>query len=686
MKKHLLLYSFFCIILILFSSSHLNASIALGYNFSVNRTDEKWYTLPQIYDMGALSSKDIEKYHITVNGLWNGYIGDNLSSPFAFARLIHSVFYSIDYPSDEAFVEAQHQLGVKIPGTILTTQGHRSFQQVDFESFASRSYNNELCPWSEEADSYWMNALHPGFIEWCIKQGKKAIDAGADMIVLDEIQGNGLIPLFQWSSQYTGVPAPGFSNITIQSFRTYLSNTYSQDQLLTFFDIESIESYDLKSRIVSTMNMTFNERIENDSLIKDYNIFLETSNYEAKKYLIESLRSYASEIHRDIVITANSYTLGTNQQMGFWTKGLHFADLVDMFTFENTYTAFFNEPIPEFPRAKWLAWERLAYAATGSPAVILIDTSTLDTINNKIFPLFGFSNKLGILCAEAFSNRGSFVNYHFPFFNRENNWNACKDIYKFVTDHPELYDYSSKILSDIGIILFYSEGMRHHMNTYLGAAQALSESQIPYEVMFDGDDHYLSSTLLSPDIENFSLILVPSLVDVTDDQKHMVKEFVKNGGIALIFDGAEIGFNDISGEISYGDGLFYLFDNDYAKMYYETYQDSYREELTDCILSYIPNILHVNKEAKKLVVTPYIQEEQHRIILHLVNYDHIGIFDFIWPVSDITIKLSKPSFSFDTITLLQPTRNPFNLIYETTSDEIIFSVPGIKNYGVVVIE
>ena len=34
---------------------------------------------------------------------------------------------------------------------------------------------------------YWMNASNPAFIDWCINHGKKAIDADADMIVLDEI-------------------------------------------------------------------------------------------------------------------------------------------------------------------------------------------------------------------------------------------------------------------------------------------------------------------------------------------------------------------------------------------------------------------------------------------------------------------------------------------------------------------
>ena len=68
------------------------------------------------------------------------------------------------------------------------------------------------------------------FVDWCIEHGKKAIDAGADLIVLDEIQGSSFIPMYQWASQYIDwLSAPGFSNITIQKFREFLANKYSNE-------------------------------------------------------------------------------------------------------------------------------------------------------------------------------------------------------------------------------------------------------------------------------------------------------------------------------------------------------------------------------------------------------------------------------------------------------------------------
>ncbi len=649
-------------------------------------TSDEWYKQPQIYAMVALPPNHIQKYDVTVNGLWNGFIGENLSSPFALGRLVESMFSGRTYASDKDFVDAQHDQGMLVPGTILTVQGHRSFQQDDFESFACRSVNGELCPWDVEADSYWMNALHPGFIDWCINHGKKAIDAGADIVVLDEIQGNSLVPLYQWAFQYTGLPSPGFSDVTIESFRSYLKDSYNSQELFELFDIEDIETVQIKNRIAQTMNLTYLERIKTDPLIQDYQFFLEQSNFEAKKQLITSLREYASDNDKPLVISANSYALGTDQSFDFWAKGLIFADLIDLFTFENTYTAVSGQTIPDFYQTKWLAWHRLASAATDAPAVSIIDTKTLKAVNENMFPLFGFSHSLGVLCAESFANKGSFVNYHFPLFNRERNWNDVQKIHEFVMDNPEFYDYSAEPFGDVGILFLYSNGMRNHMNTYLGCAQSLAESHIPFNVLFDGDGFYLNASLSLDDIKKYPVLIIPSLLDVTQEQKNVVKTYVDQGGIALIFDALEIGLDNFTGEVSYGDGLFYIFEEDIAKNYFETYDDSYRELFTETVDSFNSVSLSVNNNDRKIVATPYHQKESDRIIMHLVNYDHIGFFDFIWPHSNIEIEMTRPSFTVESVFLHGMDGSIEQLDFENEQDHICFTVPFLKDYVVLIIE
>ena len=73
------------------------------------------------------------------------------------------------------------------------------------------------------------------------------------------------------------------------------------------FNIDDIDSYDLKSRVAETMDLAYNERIEADTLIEIYIKYLDEGNFQAKKRLIEELKSYATLVGKDIIIGANSY-------------------------------------------------------------------------------------------------------------------------------------------------------------------------------------------------------------------------------------------------------------------------------------------------------------------------------------------------------------------------------------------
>ncbi len=105
---------------ILFSMSGFTSSILK------EKASGRWFLSPQVYDMVALPPEDVKTFHITVNGLWNGFFAANLTSPFAFGRYIESLYSGRNYESDEDFVKAMHDEGLLVPATILTTQGHRS--------------------------------------------------------------------------------------------------------------------------------------------------------------------------------------------------------------------------------------------------------------------------------------------------------------------------------------------------------------------------------------------------------------------------------------------------------------------------------------------------------------------------------------------------------------------------------
>ncbi len=655
------------------------------YTYSISPKDkieDEWFHHPQVYDMVALPPEEIEKFHITVNGLWNGFFAANLSSPFALGRYIESLYSGRVYENDREFVDTMHNEGLLVPATILTTQGHSSFQGDKLEEYACRSIDGKLCYWDKDANSYWMNALNDEFIDWCIQHGKKAIDAGADMIVLDEIQGTSFIPMYQWASQYIDwLDAPGFSNSTIEKFREYLIDKYSEDELQQNFDIDNISSYDLKTRIAQTMYLPYEERIKTDNLNKEYFDFLDIGNFNAKKRLIQELRKYAEEKGKNIIITANSYSLGTPRGGGYWSKGMQFADLLDFFTFENKYSSLSDETLPDLPRAKWLAWEKLAYAATNSPAVILLGASEAAYIASDTSRLY--NNYLSILCAEAYANLGSFVNWYMKAWGKENDWKGCSSIYNFVLENNNLYD--GKIESPVAILYLYGEGMRNKSDSYLGLAQALAESNIPYKVIFDGDGFYINENLSIEEIIPYNLIFIPNVIDITEKQRNIIFQYVEKGGRAVVFDPKELGFEQDEGEIQFGNGTF-IFMHDVAYEYFHNYDDKLRREIENITNRYIQSPLHVENANRDIIAYPYHQPEKKRMVIHIVNYDYTKWNDKIKPKKDITISIRKPDFDVKNIYIISPDyKENITVLPVYNGDYINITIPSLKIYDVIVL-
>ena len=104
------------------NQSQKKTNYQLNKSINLNNSNNNWLQKTQVYDMVALPPEDIEKYHVTVNGLWNGFMGEeNLSSPFALGRYLESLYSGELYNSDEQFVNSQHDKGLIVPSTITSS-------------------------------------------------------------------------------------------------------------------------------------------------------------------------------------------------------------------------------------------------------------------------------------------------------------------------------------------------------------------------------------------------------------------------------------------------------------------------------------------------------------------------------------------------------------------------------------
>ncbi len=652
---------------------------------------EVWYKRVQVYSMVALAAEDANRLHITVNGLWNGYFG-GFSSPFAFGRRQESSASGRQYSSDREFVEALHQEGFLVPATILTSQGRQDMQGEALGKYACRSYDGALPDFDLEAGSFFMCANNPVWINWMINHGKRAIDAGADLIVLDEIQGNSFFPKFQWFAPYLHMHEPGFCPHCIEGFRAYLRRKYTPAQLLSLFKIADLEKEDLASRIASTMHLPYPQRRQEEPLTDEYIEFQTLRNFEAKKKVIKSLREYARSQGKQIPISANIFALGSDRGGGYWVKGLIYADLLDFLTFENTYTAVEDSPIVPFPRNKWVGWEKLARAMTNSRFVLLPDTGEITRLVQDRQQGKTHKNYLAIHFAEAYAMGGAFAIYYIYQWGDIKEWEGCSKIAGFVLKNREIYE-AEPDRSEIALVLLYGQGLYNRFNSYLGLAQALYESSIPFDVVFGGGGRYLRNRLSENSLKGYRLIFVPSTEGASQGQIQTIKDYVRKGGVAIVFDAEPFGLSG-KGAFPYGAGAFLLIPTweyqggewDIGNYYYLSYDDEIRKILSDIVEQIIPGSSALRTQERKVVAYPYYYSSRHLVAVHLINYDHALETDSVKQKENLVIRLEKPSFSLLPMAVyLSPDGDIIPLAVSQEGNFLQITVPRLSIYGLVVI-
>jgi len=593
-----------------------------------------WFPKVQVYGIIPLSIEEARKFNITVNGVWGGIL---TADPILPAKSL-SPSIRKTYKSELTYVSAMHKAGLITSGAIIAFSGHKTLFErwPELKDAISRTAQGEEAT-SWMVDSYAMSANNPKWNNWMINQGKRAIDAGVDLIMIDDIQE------FLFPFQF------GFDEYSIEGFKKYLRSRFTLTELSTQFGIINIDTVDIAQRIASTATRTYENRINTDPFVEVFARFQEENNYQTKRQLFKAIRSYANKKDKKVAITANIYALGTTRFDGYWSKGLYFSELVDFFTFENLYSVGGKKVLEmSFPRGKWLAWEKLSRAATKSPPVPLLAAESLE----KIAARKNFANYLYILFAEAYANQSAYMLYHIPAYKMDKQWKKCADAAGFILNQHAIYEAEQSVYSSVAVLYLYGEGIRTKSFNYLGIAQALAESNIPFEVVFSGDGYYLKDTLTLRELSKYTLILIPSVLDITDNQKEVIKKYVAEGGRAIIFDPWELNIYKSEGEIKFGKGSFIIIPSlkvegkleDLGTAYLLTYNDMIRKNIEKIVNTYIESAIIIDGSNREIIAYPYHQYKEKRLVIHLINYDHNLKNDKVKNKRNLRIRIKKPDF------------------------------------------
>ena len=107
----------------------------------------------------------------------------------------------------------------------------------------------------------------------------------------------------------------------------------------------------------------------------------------------------------------------------------------------------------------------------------------------------------------------------------------------------------------------------------------------------------------------------------------------------------------------------------------------------EVVSEYFDSILTVENSSRRIIAFPQIQKNEDRMIIHLVNYHHLGFMDIIWPKFSINIEIKKPSFDINSVYVISPDfSNRKDLTFSENGDFIEFEIPYLKIYDLIIIE
>lgn len=592
----------------------------------------EWYQKVQVYGIVPIPAEKAKAFNITVNGIWGGSHTDD---PILVAKDI-SPSIRVKYKTGSEYVSAMHASGLLTSGGMIGASGNKKMLERWPElkgAISKTAWGRDAVSWIK--DAYIMSENNPLWYNLIVDFGKKSVDAGADVFMIDDIQE------FQFPFHY------GYDSYSIDGFKKYLRSNFTVTELVDMFAINDVDSLEIGQRNADTATLHYDKRVEKDPLIEVFARFHEQNNFNVKKRAIEAIRAYAKKKGKKIAIAANIYGLGSIRFDGYWSKGLIFSELVDFFAYESIYSVGGKKVLDmPLPRGKWVAWEKLSCAATKAPAVPLLAADSVKKLVKK-----KIGNFLYILTAEAYANGSAHMLYQAPAYGLGEQWKESAAAAGFILKNRQIYEAEQSVYSPVAVLYLSGEGMKTKLDTYLGISQALAESNIPFDVVFSGCGNYLKDTSTLQSLKKYKLIFIPSLLEITDRQREIIKKYVAEGGMAVIFDPGELNIREPVGDVVFGKGSFITMPNvvvkgreeDPGRAYNLTYDDMTRKAIENTVRSHVGNTVIIDASDRKVVAYPYYQPQDKRLVVHLINYDHDFSNDKIMEKKNIKVRIKKPS-------------------------------------------
>lgn len=533
-----------------------------------------------------------------------------------------------------------------------------------------------------DAVQYAYDINHPDWRNYVLEQARAAVDAGADGISIDDINGNRWWVENGWGS---------FNPASEAGFKDYLGNKYSSAELSSM-GIDDIASFDYSAFLIDKGWAVGTIRIEDYPyhaafpLYDDFYQFQAKATAEFAALIMQTAKDYAQQqYNRKLMVTeCCEYRDRTAKYISPYFDAISAGA---MYGKERTF--------------QHIAAYKLGVAVNGTPMIAWLgDTEALMSHYDiaDLYSIYMAESYASMAQLVAFPGRGSPAQYN-----------------DFILGNPDIFDYEAlESTSRIGLLYslttmaaeeFYSQS--HSL--FFNMAQLLGDCQYQYDVVFShGDD------LTAQHLAQYEVVLLPNTYSLTAAEKEALLSYAESGG-SIIYIG-ETGANPspFSAEQNSQAGIVY--DSDWVTrldLYCQHVQYQAMVNLSTALPQYYQtpaeqpptmnqpqaiadfSTLIGGSLSKRVVrglsedkVVPLLWENDGKLNLHLINYDLDYSAKQVNEKSSLTIEVDAGLLpTVTSVTLVSPDGGaPSVLAFSVADGYISFTVPALHVWDIVIIE
>jgi hypothetical protein len=500
------------------------------------------------------------------------------------------------------------------------------------------------------------------FRDRLLAEMQKAIEAGADVISVDEIQTS--IGLMSRERK-----DPGFCPLCLEKFCADLEENATARRALGVARVDDLREGEYAPLL---------QRLrEDDALYQAYRAFHEAAAYQTVREFLGEIRSAIAAAGSETAVTANLTGLGTflETQGSLW--GAAWGELIDFVLMENLYIlrpGTFQEGRSHWllPRGKFAPWYRLASSfRSGAPAWLTPQINVPRELAGKRSVSYYL-----LMFLESYANNGRWGYYWWPGVDEKTRLKATvpeaiKDYTRFILAHRQYYE-AFTTHNTLAVLYANSavlENPKGHFK-FVALSQALAEGGFQYDVLYVGDDVFTPSDIAPEMMARYETVLLPEAEALTPAQLTALKAYVKQGGRVVAYSENSLGKNARITTIE---------DNRLLDFWYE-YRPEDRDRIVEPILD--ADDSRIDTSAPLVNVVLYRKGDEH--ILHLLNYDYQESDDTVAPKQDVAISMVWSGEAVPGIRWLTLDGEE-SLPARVDDGRLSFTIPKLDPYGLAVI-